>query len=59
MMRFDLPYAAAIADLAEGPRAMTNLVDVEHADLRVGMAVEMAFQKIAHDVTVRVLRPAK
>ena len=58
-MRFDLPCAAAIADLAEGPRTMTNLVDVEHADLQVGMAVEVAFQKIADDVTVRVLRPAK
>jgi hypothetical protein len=58
-MRFDLPYAAAIVDLAEGPRMMTNLVDVEHADLHAGMAVEVAFQKIADDVTIRVLRPAK
>jgi uncharacterized OB-fold protein len=57
-MRFDLPYAAAIVDLDEGPRMMTNLADVEHADLHVGMAVEAAFQKIADDVTIRVLRPA-
>ncbi len=58
-MRFDLPYAAAIVDLAEGSRTMTNLVDVEHAGLHVGMAVEVVFQKIADDVAIRVLRPAK
>src|ERR1043166_4836960 len=38
-----VPYVAAIVDLAEGPRVMTNLVDVEHDAIRVGMAVEATF----------------
>jgi hypothetical protein len=54
-----VPYVAAIVDLAEGPRMMTNLVDVEHERLRVGMAVEVAFQKISDDVTIPVFRPAR
>jgi uncharacterized OB-fold protein len=54
-----LPYVAAIVDLAEGPRMMTNLVEVEHDRIRVGMAVEVAFQKISDDVTIPVFRPVK
>src|ERR1700722_9827147 len=37
-----LPYVAAAVDLEEGPRVMTNIVDCDPADLRVGMAVEVA-----------------
>jgi hypothetical protein len=54
-----VPYVAAIVDLAEGPRMMTNLVEVDHDEIRVGMAVEVAFQKISDDVTIPVFRPVK
>jgi uncharacterized protein len=54
-----VPYVAAIVDLAEGPRVMTNLVDVEHDAIRVGMGVEATFQAISDDVTIPVFRPAK
>lgn len=37
------PYAAAVVDLVEGPRMMTELVDCAAADLRIGMALEVAF----------------
>ena len=39
VMRFDLPYVAAIVDLAESPRMTTNLADVAHGDIRVGIPV--------------------
>ncbi|MFJ2259622.1 Zn-ribbon domain-containing OB-fold protein [Streptomyces sp. NPDC087844] len=38
------PYAAAVVDLEEGPRMMTEVVDCGEEDLRVGMALEVAFR---------------
>jgi len=38
---------------------MTNLVEVEHDAIRVGMAVEVAFQSVSDDVTIPVFRPAR
>ncbi|MCW8095055.1 Zn-ribbon domain-containing OB-fold protein [Streptomyces tauricus] len=38
------PYVAAVVDLAEGPRMMTEVVECEEADLRVGMALEVTFR---------------
>jgi uncharacterized OB-fold protein len=53
-----LPYIAAAVDLEEGPRIMTNLVDVEPADLTVGMAVVVDFRPVNEEITAPVFRPA-
>lgn len=53
-----LPYIAAVVELEEGPRVMTNLVDCDPADLRVGLPVEVAFRELTPDVTAPVFRPA-
>ncbi len=37
-----VPYVAAVVDLDEGPRMMTNVVDCEFDALEVGMALEVA-----------------
>ncbi|MDE3204995.1 MAG: Zn-ribbon domain-containing OB-fold protein [Acidobacteriota bacterium] len=52
-----LPYVAAVVDLAEGPRVMTNLVDCEASELRIGQELEVSFRQISEDVTVPVFRP--
>ncbi|MGW6564495.1 Zn-ribbon domain-containing OB-fold protein [Streptomyces sp. NPDC054975] len=39
-----VPYVAAVVDLAEGPRMMTQLVDVPEADLRIGMPLRLTFR---------------
>ncbi|WP_043673849.1 Zn-ribbon domain-containing OB-fold protein [Streptomyces xylophagus] len=39
-----VPYVAAVVDLAEGPRMMTEVVESEPAALRAGMPVEVAFR---------------
>ncbi|MDG5801779.1 Zn-ribbon domain-containing OB-fold protein [Streptomyces ossamyceticus] len=39
-----VPYVAAVVDLAEGPRMMTEVVECAVADLRVGMEVEAVFR---------------
>jgi len=53
-----VPYVAAIVDLEEGPRMMTNVIDCEFDDLSVGMALEVTFRPETDDITVPVFRPA-
>ncbi|MEV8317327.1 Zn-ribbon domain-containing OB-fold protein [Streptomyces sp. NPDC059900] len=68
-----VPYVAAVVDLAEGPRMMTEVVDCEESGLRIGMALEVAFREAGAGeagagetgeggtgggVTVPVFRPA-
>ena len=52
-----VPYVAAVVDLDEGPRMMTNVVDCEFDALEVGMPLEVLFQEISEDVTIPVFRP--
>jgi uncharacterized OB-fold protein len=53
-----IPYVAAIAELEEGPRMMTNVVDCDFDRLEVGMALEAVFHPISEDVTIVQFRPA-
>lgn len=41
-----VPYVAAVVDLAEGPRMMTEIVGCEGSELRIGMALEVAFREV-------------
>lgn len=38
----EAPYVVALVELAEGPRMLTRLLDVDPGDAAVGMAVELA-----------------
>lgn len=40
------PYAIVLVELEEGPRLLTNLVDVDPDDVRIGMDVEVCFEVI-------------
>ena len=53
-----VPYVAAIVDLEEGPRAMTNVVDCDFDALRIGMALEVEFRPLDEEWTIPVFRPA-
>jgi len=53
-----VPYVAAIVDLEEGPRMMTNVIDTAFEDLRVGMALQVAFRPISEEYTIPVFVPA-
>ena len=52
-----VPYIAAVVDLAEGPRMMTDLVDCSADDLSVGMPLEVVFQAVAEHVVLPFFRP--
>jgi uncharacterized protein len=49
-----VPYVAAIVDLAEGPRMMTNVVDCAFDELQVGMPLKVTFQPISDEFTIPV-----
>jgi uncharacterized OB-fold protein len=53
-----VPYVAAIVELDEGPRVMTNVEDDDVDAVEVGMRVQVAFREISDDVTIPVFRRA-
>ena len=53
-----VPYIAAVVDLAEGPRMMTRVVDCDEADLVVGMALSLGFTALDDELQIPVFRPA-
>lgn len=52
-----VPYVAAVIELAEGPRMMSNLVDVAIDDIGIGMALQVRF-RVADGFSVPVFAPA-
>ena len=55
-----VPYVAAIVELEEGPRLMTNVVDASDDRLEIGMPLEVTFRSDPDpevDLTVPVFRP--
>jgi hypothetical protein len=45
----ETPYALGIVELANGVRLLTQIVDVEHDKLSVGMPVRLEFRRIRKD----------
>ena len=55
---FEYPVLAALVDLDEGVRLVSNLVEVKSADIAIGMRLEVAFIPTADGRSVPVFRPA-
>ncbi len=53
-----VPYVAAVVDLAEGPRMMTNVVDCDPDTLEVGMELNVDYRDLDEAVTIPVFVPA-
>jgi hypothetical protein len=45
-----VPYAAAVVDLAEGPRMMTQVVDVPFEELAVDLPLVVTFRSLSDDI---------
>lgn len=54
---FAYPLAVGLLDLTEGTRLVADIEGVNHADLRIGMEMEVVFGAHAHDETLPRLRP--
>jgi uncharacterized OB-fold protein len=55
----EIPYNVAEVELDEGPRLLTNLVEINNADITMGMSVEVVFDDVTEDVTLAKFRPFK
>ena len=57
---FEPPFSIAIVELEEGPRMMTNIVDIEQTPeaLQLDMALEVKFEPVSKDITLPLFRPA-
>jgi uncharacterized OB-fold protein len=42
----DVPYVVALVDLEEGPRMLTNIVEVNPSDLEMGQGVQVVWQHL-------------
>ena len=55
---FDYPLLVAVIELEEGTRLISNLIDVDPADVTIGMAVECELVAMDDDLTLPQFRPA-
>jgi uncharacterized protein len=53
-----VPYVAAVVELEEGPRLMTNIVDCDPGTLTIGMALKVSFFELSPEVSAPVFVPA-
>jgi uncharacterized protein len=58
--RVKTPVVLALVELEEGPRLLTNLVNVapDPAKIRCDMPVEVVFEKLTDDITLPMFQPA-
>lgn len=50
------PFATVEIELTEGPRIISNLLDVSPADIEIGMPVEIVFHHITPEMTLPLFR---
>jgi uncharacterized OB-fold protein len=55
---FDYPLIAALVDLEEGIRLVSNLTQTESGEVEIGMALEVTFEPTDQGGAVPVFRPA-
>ena len=55
----DAPYNVALVELEEGPRMHTNVVECANEALRIGMPVEVVFEKVDDEITLPKFRPRR
>jgi uncharacterized protein len=53
-----VPYVAAVVELEEGPRLMTNIEDCDPSALTIGMALTVKFRALTDTVAAPVFVPA-
>jgi uncharacterized OB-fold protein len=56
---FEYPVIAALIDLKEGVRVMSNLVEIDPSAVTVGMPVAVDFRPTRHEGAVPVFKPAR
>ena len=52
-----LPYVVALVDLDEGPRLMTNIVNVPADDVHIGDRVRVLFEPVSEQAALPLFEP--
>ena len=52
-----VPYVLAVVELAEGPRLLSNVVNVPPEQVQIGMEVELLFEPISEATKLPLFRP--
>lgn len=55
----DVPYNVAEVELEEGPRLLTNLVEVANDAITIGLPVEVVFDVVTDEVSLAKFRPRR
>ena len=55
---FDYPLVAAVIELEEGTRLVSNVVGVDPADVRIGMAVRVSIEAVDDNLQLPLFRCA-
>jgi uncharacterized OB-fold protein len=57
----EIPYVVAMIELDEGPRMMSNLIDIEPDPdhVKIGMPVEVVYDDVTDEVTLPKFRPVE
>jgi uncharacterized OB-fold protein len=53
----EVPYLYALVELDEGPRVLTNLVQVDPEEVRIGMAVKVRFTRASDEIALPHFEP--
>jgi uncharacterized protein len=54
---FEMPIAVVTVELDEGPRVISNVCDIDLADIDLGLEVEVFFAPTEADLAVPLFRP--
>jgi uncharacterized OB-fold protein len=55
----DTPYNVAIVQLEEGPRMMSNIVDISPAELCIDLPVTIIFDAVTNSISLPRFKPTK
>ncbi len=53
------PYVVALVELDEGVKMMTNIVECDPSEVKIGMEVEVVFDDVTEEVTLPKFRPVR
>jgi uncharacterized protein len=53
-----VPYAVVMVQLDDGPLVMSNLVECEVANVKIGMRVAVTFEPVNEEVAIPMFKPA-
>ena len=54
-----VPYVTAVVTLDEGPRMLTNIVDIAPEDVKIDMPVEVIFAEAEGETKLPLFRPVR